>query len=140
MFLLDTNCWMQLVRDREHAGDVRRLLQNVPLHRVFISIYSVHSIGTVLVRRGFVPGYAEFIKRTLIGADIGVITIPLVQLGQVEAACLAHSLDFDDAYQYVAAETNNLTLVSLDADFDRTPRGRVTPEAALQRFTDEQKP
>jgi len=36
-------------------------------------------------------------------------------------------LDFDDAYQYVAAEKYDLTLVSFDADFDRTPRGRRTP-------------
>jgi predicted nucleic acid-binding protein len=32
----------------------------------------------------------------------------------------------DDAYQYVAAEKYNLTLVSLDSDFDRTERGRQT--------------
>ena len=40
-------------------------------------------------------------------------------------------LDFDDAYQYVAAEKHNLTLLSFDADFDRTERGRMTP-ATLQ--------
>ena len=38
-------------------------------------------------------------------------------------------LDFDDAYQYVAAEKFNLTLLSLDKDFDRTPRGRLAPSA-----------
>jgi len=35
--------------------------------------------------------------------------------------------DFDDAYQYSAAEKYNLTIVSFDSDFDRTPRGRKTP-------------
>jgi uncharacterized protein len=40
-------------------------------------------------------------------------------------------LDFDDAYQYVAAEKHNLTLVSFDSDFDRTARGRKTPDALL---------
>ena len=53
-------------------------------------------------------------------------------------ACAAYRLDFDDAYQYVAAEFHGLTLVSLDVDFDRTPRGRLTPAAALQAFKDEQ--
>ena len=38
-----------------------------------------------------------------------------------------YSLDFDDAFQYVAAERDDLTIVSFDADFDRTPRGRKTP-------------
>jgi hypothetical protein len=40
-------------------------------------------------------------------------------------------LDFDDAYQYVAAEKHDLTLVSFDADFDRTDRGRKTPVDVL---------
>jgi len=43
-----------------------------------------------------------------------------------------HHLDFDDAYQYVAAEKHNLTLVSFDADFDRTERGRKTPAQMLE--------
>jgi len=37
-------------------------------------------------------------------------------------------LDFDDAYQYVAAEKYNLTIISFDNDFDKTERGRKTPE------------
>ena len=38
-----------------------------------------------------------------------------------------YKLDFDDAYQYVAAEQNGLTLVSFDGDFDRTDKGKTTP-------------
>jgi predicted nucleic acid-binding protein len=40
-------------------------------------------------------------------------------------------LDFDDAYQYVAAEKYGLTIVSLDHDFDQTERGRKTPDEVL---------
>lgn len=36
-------------------------------------------------------------------------------------------LDLDDAYQYGAALRYQLTLVSMDAHFDRTPLGRKTP-------------
>lgn len=38
----------------------------------------------------------------------------------------------DDAYQYVTADKHNLVIVSFDADFDRTERGRKTPQAVLQ--------
>lgn len=41
-------------------------------------------------------------------------------------------LDFDDAYQYVASEEQGLSLISFDADFDRTTRGRKTPAVILQ--------
>ena len=43
------------------------------------------------------------------------------------------NLDFDDAYQYTAAEKHDLTIVSFDADFDRTKRGRKTPWEVLQK-------
>jgi len=37
-------------------------------------------------------------------------------------------LSFDDAYQYVAAEKFGYILISLDSDFDRTPKGRRLPD------------
>ena len=43
------------------------------------------------------------------------------------------SLDFDDAYQYATAEHFDLAIVSFDADFDRTDRGRLTPSAAMAK-------
>lgn len=51
--------------------------------------------------------------------------------GLVEQIARLFRLDFDDAYQYVAAEEYGLTLVSFDADFDRTERGRKTPAEVL---------
>lgn len=37
------------------------------------------------------------------------------------------NLDFDDAYQYVSATSEDLNLVSLDDDFDDTDLDRWTP-------------
>ena len=42
-----------------------------------------------------------------------------------------YRFDYDDAFQYAIVERFNLTLVSFDADFDRTPRGRKTPVQVL---------
>ncbi|WP_456366658.1 PIN domain-containing protein, partial [Thermococcus sp.] len=42
------------------------------------------------------------------------------------------NLDFDDAYQYRLAELYNLKIVSFDSDFDKTERGRLTPDKALK--------
>lgn len=59
--------------------------------------------------------------------------VSLIHLEPEDTPQLVHvmtqfNLDFDDAYQYVVAEKYNLTLVSLDGDFDRTERGRHTPQ------------
>lgn len=137
-FLLDTNCWMQLVRDRAQSGDVRALLAQVPAAQFCLSIFTLHSIGTVLVRRGWAGHYGDFIRQSQIGTAVEVVSIPINDLAKVEQNCLSFNLDFDDAYQYTAAELHGLSLVSLDADFDRTPLARLTPAAALQRFKEPQ--
>lgn len=38
------------------------------------------------------------------------------------------NIDFDDAYQYVAAEQYGLTIVSFDTDFNRTEKGCKAPD------------
>ena len=80
-----------------------------------------------------------FIQQIGIGQSVQIVRIEPSELSKVVEVCETHRLDFDDGYQYVAAELNDLRLVSFDADFDRTPRGRLTAAAALRLFTDEQK-
>ena len=41
-------------------------------------------------------------------------------------------LDYDDAYQYIVADQYNLVLVSFDSDFDRTTKGRKSPQEILE--------
>ena len=129
---------MQVARDRSQADEVRQLLSGVPTSRLFVSIFSVHSIGNIMAARGWIKGYADFLSRASIGSSIAIVSVPYEELRRVESTCLTHRLDFDDAYQYCSADLHGLALVSLDADFDHTPRGRLTPAAALQRFKDEQ--
>jgi uncharacterized protein len=138
MFLIDTNCWMQLARERSEADSVRQLIGGVPLSRIFVSIFTVHSIGVILRRRGMIDQYVAFLDASSIGSKIQIVHLDVHRFSRITNTCSSYNLDFDDSYQYVAAELNNLTLVSLDADFDRTPRGRLTPAAALQKFKDEQ--
>jgi predicted nucleic acid-binding protein len=66
--------------------------------------------------------------------DGAVGPIALMPTDRERVVCVMRSvrLDFDDAYQYVAAEKHNLTLISFDADFDRSERGRKTPAQVLE--------
>jgi predicted nucleic acid-binding protein len=54
------------------------------------------------------------------------------ELRDVARCSKQFGLDFDDAYQYVTADKHNLVIVSFGADFDRTERGRKTPQTVLQ--------
>jgi predicted nucleic acid-binding protein len=138
-FLLDTNCWMQLVRRREHAEVVGELLRVVPRDNIHITDYALHSLMPVMHRNKQLEEFPEFVRIARFEEDSAIINIPALQLTRVIDCVRLYKLDVDDSYQYVAAESNGLHLVSLDTDFDRTPRGRLTPAAALQLFMDEQK-
>ena len=138
ILLLDTNCWIQVARNREYAADIRRLLTEVPATQVVLTDFSLYSIALAMRRHKMLDAFPAFLDQVGIGRTIAPIRLAPLELARVVEACSAHNLDFDDAYQYVTAEIHGLQLVSLDADFDRTPNGRLTPAAALQRFKDEQ--
>ena len=137
MYLIDANCWMQIIRARAHAAAVRAFLEVVPSTRLFVTDFAMNSIALNMERRGQLQEFPTFLEWSTIGSEIGVIRLYADEMFDVVRIAHQHSLDYDDAYQYFAAEANGLRLVSLDADFDRTPNRRLTPEAALASFKEE---
>ena len=137
MFLVDSNCWMQLVRSRSDAPEVKEFLQAIPFSRLFVTDFAINSIALNMARRGQLDEFPLFLELSTIGTEIEIVRLYVDELAVVVAATSAHGLDYDDAYQYAAAEINGLRIVSFDADFDRTPAGRLTPAQALQLFKDE---
>jgi hypothetical protein len=61
-FLLDTNCWMQLIRAREHAAVVGDLLRAVPASDIRISDYSLHSLLNVTRRLKVLDDLPAFVR------------------------------------------------------------------------------
>jgi len=72
----------------------------------------------------------DFLSDTLEDSAVRLIRLDTAGLKEVPIVRRKFGLDFDDAYQYLAAEKYGLTLVSFDSDFDRTERGRNTPAKA----------
>jgi predicted nucleic acid-binding protein len=130
---------MQLVRKREHADEVRDLLRALPATSITVTDYAVHSLILLMKRFNMLDELPAFVAHSGFGTTVALVDVPPGQFARIVDANRDHRLDVDDAYHYVSAELHGLTLVSLDADFDRTPRGRLTPAAALQRFVDEQR-
>jgi predicted nucleic acid-binding protein len=61
-----------------------------------------------------------------------ILALSVQHMNLVAQVSKRFGLDFDDAYQYVTAEKHRLIIVSFHGDFDRTDKGRKTPQAALQ--------
>lgn len=131
--LIDTNLFLEIILEQENAEQAKSLLQRTREHEFFITDYSLHSIGLLLFRRRQHDAFKSFLRDLTVRAGITVISVSTDQMEAVIDASEKFRLDFDDAYQYVAAEEQGLILVSFDADFDRTTRGRKTPAAILNR-------
>lgn len=132
MFLVDTNVWLELLLEQEKAEEVRRFLRNVEARLLAITEFSLYSVGIILTRLRKDTVFEDFLSDTLENAGVARISLNTGDLKRVLAVRRRFRMDFDDAYQYVAAEKYNLTIVSLDSDFDRTERGRKTPAGVLQ--------
>ena len=132
MWLVDTNIWLELLLEQERAGEVRQFLQETPAESLWMTDFSLYSIGIILMRTGKSSLWEEFVSDVVERSETRLVSLGVEELKHVPALGLQLGLDFDDAYQYVVAEKYDLTLVSFDADFDRTPRGRRTPGEILE--------
>ncbi len=131
MFLVDTNVWLERLLDRAQAAEVGEFLARIPSDELLITDFTLHSIGIILARFGRRDALLQFVRDVLIDGSVVLATVePAAMLRLVEAMG-RFGLDFDDAYQYLAAEQHDAVIVSFDADFDQTERGRLTPAAAL---------
>jgi predicted nucleic acid-binding protein len=127
MYLIDSNIILELLLGRDKSGEVERFLQKIPQEELFITEFSFYSIGIYLIQRKMSKAFMEMVQDLFINGEVQQIRLRPEDMDALVKASNEFSLDFDDAYQYVASEKYNLTLVSLDADFDRTSRGRKRP-------------
>lgn len=126
-FLVDTNLWLELLLNQQRAQEVRSLLQEREGSDFALTEFSLYSIGIILTRLNRDEAFEQFIADALGQGGTRVVRLGATDMKFLLAVRRQFGLDFDDAYQYVAAEKYNLTLLSFDTDFDRTARGRMTP-------------
>ena len=71
--------------------------------------------------------FPQFVDDLFLQGGVTLVSVPPESMRLLVLVMDRFNLDFDDAYQYVAAEESGLVIVSFDHDFDRTDRGRQAP-------------
>ncbi|HKT11605.1 MAG TPA: PIN domain-containing protein [Terriglobia bacterium] len=132
MFLLDTNVWLELLLEQKDAEQVRRLMESAASQQLALTDFSLHSIGVILMRLKKDKVFLDFLSDALEESGVRLLRLDTADLARAPGVCSKFRLDFDDAYQYLAAEKYGMVLVSFDSDFDRTERGRKTPATAIE--------
>jgi predicted nucleic acid-binding protein len=128
MYLVDTNVWLEPLLQQERAEEAVQFLTQTPTENLFISDFSFNSVGLILTRRNRrLDLLLDFVRDVFTNGAVGLVRLEPQDTPDIVAAINQFNLDFDDAYQYVATQRNNLVIVSFDNDFNRTPEGRRTP-------------
>ena len=125
--LIDTNIFLEIFLNQAQAQIAKDFLANPDNHELCISDFSLHSLGVILLRRRLPQLFQQFLVDVISSGNVSVIYLSANDLPEVIKSAQLFGLDFDDAYQYFVAELYDLTIVSFDSDFDKTPRGRDFP-------------
>ncbi len=135
MYLFDTNIWLERFLDQDNSVLVGELLEQIELDQIFITDFSFHSICIILTRHQQFETLVDFIDDVIVDGEIELLTCSPDKIAQVVDVMERFGLDFDDGYQYLIAQQNNLVIVSLDSDFDKTTLGRKTPSEILAELS-----
>jgi predicted nucleic acid-binding protein len=133
---------LEVALNQERSTEVVTFLKKLGQTESYISTYAVDAIGYILFRRRQHEQFQQILSDILGKLNIQQVGLQHSEMDRLVWLSVTYTLDFDDAYQYALAEKYDLTIVSYDTDFNRTPRGRTTPGAILHqlRATDEPTP
>ena len=132
MYLVDSNVWLERLLDQEKSKEVGRFLSGVASDQLFITDFAFHSIAVIMDRLKQIDALLQFVKDVFVDGSVSVIHLSPENTRYIARIMTQYSMDFDDAYQYAAAEKHNLIIVSFDGDFDRTDLGRKCPDEVLK--------
>jgi predicted nucleic acid-binding protein len=129
--LVDTNVWLELLLNQNKRDEVQTFLDRSDPSNLALTDFSLYSIGIILTRFKKMDLFKKFIGDLLRKGGVNIVRIPAERFPDIPQVIVRYCLDFDDAYQYIAAEHHDLRIVSFDTDFDRTEDGRISPGKAV---------
>ena len=131
MYLVDTNVWLERLLGQAKSDEVGQFLDNIPSNQLFLTDFAFHSICIILTRLERKAALLDFVQDVFVDGAVTLVSVKPEETQSLIEAMNKFNLDFDDAYQYVAAEQNDLIIVSFDVDLDVTTRGKKTPAEVL---------
>lgn len=131
MYLVDTNIFLEALLRQERAAEVESFFQSIDLDTIFMTDFSVYSIGIALFRVKNFTIFTRFVEDMIVDG-ISILSLTPGDLKTLNHTTQKFNLDFDDVYQYAVAEKYDLQIVSFDKDFDVTERGRKEPVDVLK--------
>lgn len=132
MYLVDTNIWLEILLEQKKSWEAKVFFERVATEDIHITEFSIYSIGIILSKYKKTNVLRDFLFDLIYESAIDVIRLKDDDHFKIIEAMENYSLDFDDAYQYVAAKKMDLIIISFDSDFNKTPQKRMRPHQFIQ--------
>ena len=115
-FLFDTNVFLEILLDQEKKEVCKKLL-NDNIGRIYLSDFSLHSIGVILLKQKKLKIFDQFLKDILPHSTI--LSLPKEKYSEITRFATKYKLDFDDSYQSLIAIEFEIGIKTMDKDFTR---------------------
>lgn len=116
MYLFDTNIFLEIILSRQKYFDCKKILTD-NIGNIFISDFSLHSIGVILFRHKKEHLFTAFLNDVL--TIIEILSLSKESYNELPILKNKYKLDFDDLYQFKISQEEQLLLVTMDKDFER---------------------
>jgi uncharacterized protein len=127
-YLVDTNVWLERLLNQEKSVIASQFFDLIPTDLLFVSDFSIHSIGVILTRLKKFDIFEKFVKDLFINGQIELLSLDSFDLLDVNHNIQKFNLDFDDSYQLSVAQKYDLTIVTFDKDFNIKGIRKKTPD------------
>ncbi|MCX6239995.1 MAG: PIN domain-containing protein [Bacteroidia bacterium] len=132
-YLVDTNVWLERLLDQEKSEITSRFFDLIPTDELFVSDFSIHSIGVILSRLKKFDVLEKFINDLFVNGQLEQLSLDSIELLDVIANIQKFKLDFDDSYQFCIAQKYDLTIITFDKDFNVKGIKKNTPDDIIEQ-------
>ena len=79
-YLVDTNVWLERLLDQEKSDIASEFLNSTPTDSLFVSDFSIHSIGVILSRLKKYEIFKKLINDLFVNGQIELLTLDSIDL------------------------------------------------------------
>jgi len=115
-FLFDTNVFLEILLNQDKKEICKELLID-NIGNIYISDFSLHSIGVILLKQKKLKIFDQFLRDILPHSTI--LSLPKEKYAEISSVATKYRLDFDDAYQSLIAKEFEIGIKTMDKDFTR---------------------
>src|SRR4030043_273274 len=110
-YLLDTNIFLEILLNQENKEKAKDFI-NTNFNQLFISDFSIHSVGIILIKQKKFRIFEEFLDDII--PYVTILSLPKEKYSELNKIAEKYHLDFDDSYQTALAKELKLAIVTMD--------------------------